>query len=257
MGYLRMFGWTKSSRRKKLVEQAVSSQEFECLRHSVWQAARLSLDDQSQLARWTRVFISEKHWEGCDGLKLTDEMKQAVASAAGLMVLRYPDWYFDHTTSIVMHRRPYIAKVNPKYQNTGMGGEYARAGETIYRGPVVLNWQDIVRASKHHHHGHHLVIHEFAHQLDMINGPRADGLPPLPNEVNEQAWRDAMHAEYEAARSMIAEGHQILMDDYGLTEEGEFFAVASELYFQTPNELAQYHPNVFELLKQFYKIDLR
>jgi len=252
-----MFGWTKNSRRKKLIEQAVSVQDFERLRSSLWQAQQLSLDDQSRLVRWTRIFILEKHWEGCDGLKVTDEMKQAVASAAGLMVIRYPEWYFDHTTSIVIHPRPYIAKVNPKYQNTGMGGEFSRAGETIYRGPVVLNFQDIVRSSKHNNGGHNLTIHEFAHQLDMINGPKADGIPPLPNHIDEDVWRTAMHAEYETARSMVEEGHHILMDDYGLTEEGEFFAVASELYFQLPNELAQYHPNVFELLKQFYKIDLR
>jgi Mlc titration factor MtfA (ptsG expression regulator) len=91
----------------------------------------------------------------------------------------------------------------------------------------------------------------------MINGPGADGLPPLPSQIDEHVWRTSMHREYEAARTMVAEGYNILMDDYGLTEESEFFAVASELYFQRPRELADYHPNVFELLKQFYEIDLR
>ncbi len=251
-----MFGWSKNSRRRKLLEQPVSTQELSNLSRSLWQASRLSSDDQMKLAKWTRVFISEKNWEGCEGLEVNEEITYSVAAAAGLMVIRHADWYFDHTTTILIYPRPYVAKVDPKFQNARMGGEFARAGETIYRGPVVLNWQDIRRSASRPNRGHNLVIHEFAHQLDMINGPSADGLPPLPSHIDEQTWRTAMHDEYEAARTLVSEGYTILMDDYGLTEESEFFAVASELYFQLPNELAEFHPNVFELLKQFYEIDL-
>ncbi len=252
-----MFGWTKSSRRRKLLEQPVATQERSNLSRSLWQTSLLSHEDRDRLAKWTRIFIHEKNWEGCEGLTVNDEMKLAIAAAAGLMVIRHADWYFDHTTTILVYPRPYVATVDPKFQNARLGGEFARAGETVYRGPVVLNWQDIRRSASHPNGGHHLVIHEFAHQLDMINGPSADGLPPLPSHIDEQAWRTAMHNEYEAARTMVADGYRILMDDYGLTEESEFFAVASELYFQSPNEFAEFHPNVFELLKQFYEIDLR
>ncbi len=251
-----MFGWTKGSRRRKLLKQPVTSQDRTNLSRWLWQTNLLMLEDQDLLVKWTRIFVHEKHWEGCEGLKITDEMKYTIAAAAGLMVLRHAGWYFDHTTTILIYPRPYIATVDPKFQNARLGGEFARAGETIYRGPVVLNWKDIRRSAKHANGGHHLVIHEFAHQLDMINGPTADGLPPLPSSIDEQAWRTAMHDEYEAARKMVEQGYNILMDDYGLTEESEFFAVASELYFQVPSELAEFHPNVFQLLKQFYEIDL-
>ncbi|MDZ4849818.1 MAG: M90 family metallopeptidase [Pirellulaceae bacterium] len=252
-----MFGWTKNSQRRKLLKATVSDEESAQLHRALWQSTLLTVEEQSQLVRWTRIFIQEKNWEGCDGLEVTDEIKQAVAAAAGLMVMHHPEWYFDHTQSILIYPRPYVAKVVPKYQALGLWGEYARAGETIYRGPVVLNWEDIRRAAKLHNRGHHLVIHEFAHQLDMINGPNADGLPPLPGNIDEDAWRIAMIGEYDAARSMVEQGHRIFINDYGLTDVGEFFAVASELYFQLPNELAEFHPNVFQLLKQFYAIDFR
>jgi Mlc titration factor MtfA (ptsG expression regulator) len=252
-----MFGWTKGSRRRRLIEQPVTNQDRLNLSRSLWQTALLAPEDQDSLAKWIRVFVSEKNWEGCEGLVVGDAMKHAIAAAAGLMVLRHAGWYYDHTTTILIYPRPYVATVDPKFQNARLGGEFARAGETIYRGPVVVNWEDIRRSAKHANQGHHLVIHEFAHQLDMINGPNADGLPPLPSSIDEQAWRTAMHDEYVAARRMVEQGYHILMDDYGLTEESEFFAVASELYFQVPNELSEFHPNVFQLLKQFYEIDLR
>lgn len=251
-----MFGWMKNRRRRQQLGQPVSVSEIDDLRRALWQAELLSAEDQIQLVRWMRVFQSEKNWEGCDGLVLTDEIKQAVAASAGLMVLRHPDWFFDHTKTILIYPRPYVATVDPKYQNARLGGEFARAGETIYRGPVVLNWKDIRRATRSPHHGNHLVIHEFAHQLDMINGPNVDGLPPLPENIDEAEWRQKMHAEFLAARQMVENGYHILIDDYGLTEESEFFAVASELYFQLPEELAEYHPNVFDLLQQFYELDL-
>jgi Mlc titration factor MtfA (ptsG expression regulator) len=185
-------------------------------------------------------------------------MQWSIAATAGMMVLAYPDWYFDKTATILVHPRPYRVRVDSAAvsNNPILGGEFHRAGETIYRGPVVLNWHDIQAAVASHNQGHHLVIHEFAHQLDMINGPAADGLPPLPGNVNEDSWRSQMRAEYEVARDMVGQGHNILMDDYGLTHESEFFAVASELYFQLPHELREYHPNVFKLLKQFYVIDM-
>jgi Mlc titration factor MtfA (ptsG expression regulator) len=246
--------------RKGLLKKDVTDDERRRLDQSLWQAKFLSPKERDQLIRWSRVFIAEKNWEGCNGLTLSESMKWCVASVAGLMVLAYPDWYFDRTASIVIHPRPYKARIEPPIAsstfNPTLGGEFHRAGETIYRGPVVLNWQDIEAASQNFNHGHHLVIHEFAHQLDMINGPNADGLPPLPGDVDEDAWRKAMRAEYQMARDMVSKGYRILINDYGLTQESEFFAVASELYFQTPHELAEYHPNVYALLNQFYVSDM-
>ncbi len=93
--------------------------------------------------------------------------------------------------------------------------------------------------------------------MDMVNSPSADGVPPLPSHVNETQWRKRFEGELRTAREFVANGHRILIDDYGLTSEGEFFAVSSELYFQLPNELAEYHPGVFELLREFYQRDWR
>ena len=245
--------------RKGLLKKEVSTEEFQWLDSAIWQAQHFTRQQREQWIRWCRVFISEKSWEGCEGLVVSDLMKWRISAAAGMMVLGYPDWYFDRTATILIYPRPYTARVEPPIFsstfNATLGGEFRRAGETIYRGPVVLNWQDIQSAAADANQGHHLIVHEFSHQLDLINGPAADGLPPLPDGIDEDRWRKAMRAEYEVARDRISQGHRILMDDYGLTHESEFFAVASELYFQGPNALQEFHPNVYGLLKQFYLID--
>ncbi len=254
-----MFDWL-FGKRKQLLLQPIQEDELGRLARSLWQAAYLSQNQLEQLVRWTRVFISEKAWEGCNGFEITDEVQWQVAASAGMMVLANPDWYFDKTATILIHPRAYRARVKPSHSHLTIGteiaGEFYRAGETIYRGPVVLNQRDILAAIEDRNGGHHLVVHEFAHQLDMINGPSADGMPPLPVNVNEAAWLSALKAEYKAAQDMVGQGYRILMDDYGLTQESEFFAVASELYFQRPRELIEYHPNVYELLMQFYVTDM-
>ncbi len=252
-----MFGWSRTRRRKRLLESPASSDELSKLDIALWQAKRLTTTQRESLTRWMRVFINEKRWEGCEGLTVTDEMKRIIAASAGLMVGAYPDWYFDRTETILLYPKPYVARVPTTQHVEGVVGEFFRAGETLYRGPVILNWRDIVRDARHPEDGHHLIIHEFAHQLDMINGPWADGFPPLPNHVDELAWRKSLSAEYEAALEVVAEGDSVLIDDYGLTSLSEFFAVGSELYFQTPVDLAEFHPGVFELLHAFYQLDLR
>jgi Mlc titration factor MtfA (ptsG expression regulator) len=252
-----MFVWTRKRRREKLLESSVQFDELSRLDASLWQASQLSVDQRERLARWIRVFIAEKRWEGCNGFEISDEVKRTIAASAGLMVLAYPDWYFDRTKTLLIYPRPYVAKSPTNIQAEGVVGEYARSGETVYRGPIILNWRDIVRESHRPFEGRHLIIHEFAHQLDMINGPWADGFPPLPNHVDEKIWQEALRAEYQAAVDVVEQGESVLIDDYGLTSLSEFFAVGSELYFQTPDELAEFHPGFFALLDSFYQVDLR
>lgn len=252
-----MFGWFAGRKRKKLMEADVTVSELSRLSHSLWQANHLPDRYRTQLVRWSRVLIAEKNWEGCNGLSVSAEMKWQIASQAGLMMLGYPNWFFDRTQTFLIYPRPYVAKVQSFNPGGQLSGEFYRAGETIYAGPVILNWNDVQLSARDSNEGNCLVIHELAHQLDMINGPSADGLPPLPSTVDEAKWRNAFKAEFDVAREMVEQGYRILMNDYGLTKESEFFAVASELYFQLPHALAKYHPNVFELLREFYLIDLR
>ncbi|XZE42729.1 zinc-dependent peptidase [Pirellulaceae bacterium SH467] len=255
------FQWLFGGRRR-ITQAPITQDERELLRLSLWQSVHLPDESRDKLIRWCRVFIREKNWEGCNGLTVTPEIQWSIASAAGLMVLHYDGWYFDRTQTVLVYPAPYVAREegHSSLLNTtipAIMGEFPRAGQTIYRGPVVVNWQDIQDDRRSGDSGDHLVIHEFAHQLDLINSPFADGLPPLPDEIDEDRWRQQMTGEFEEARRLVERGYDVLIDDYGLTSESEFFAVASEHYFQIPHELAEFHPGVYKLLQQFYRIDLR
>ena len=249
--------------RRKLLSQPVTANELKLLDDAVWQARYLNSGLREKLARWVRVFISEKNWEGCNGQEINERIQWTIASAAGLLVLAYDDWYYDRTQTILVYPAPYVATEDGRSGFAtstpipALMGEFPRAGQTTYRGPVIVNWRDVVQASHGPNQGDHLAIHEFSHQLDMLNGPAADGLPPLPENINEGHWHKAFKREFEAARSLVAQGHTILMNDYSLSQESEYFAVGSEYYFQQPTALSQFHPQLFALLNDFYQLDLR
>jgi MtfA peptidase len=227
---------------------------------ALWQSKYLSSSQKQKLVQWCRVFIAEKNWEGCNGQPIHESVQWTIAAQAGLMVLAYPDWFYDKTQSILVYPTPYKATKNDRQSfltqsSDPIQGEFYRAGETIYRGPLVVNWDDAHAASLDPNGGNSITVHECAHQLDMINGPFVDGLPPLPDTIDENSWKGSMKAEFERARQYVEQGYRVLINDYGLSSESEFFAVASEYFFQCPSELREFHPQVYRLLDQFYQID--
>lgn len=244
-------------RRRRMWDRDITDEERRLIDGSLWQWKHLPAADQDRMIRRARLFVTEKHWEGCNGLQITPSMQWAVAAAAALIVPPASEFYFDATETVLLYPTAYLAQVNPPPGSLELGGQYARSGQTVYRGPIILNWQDVEAAADSDNGGDHLAIHELAHQIDFVNGPYADGLPPLPPDVDGEAWRKALGEELEQARRMVERGWRVYLDDYALSEPGEFFAVASECYFQTPRELAEFHPGVFDLLNDFYQFDLR
>ena len=253
-----MFFTRKATKRKKIYAAEPTKVELELVAAGLWQFGLLPTTWQHSLVRWCRVFIAEKTFEGCRGFDVTQEMKWAIAASCALCVPLDEQWFFDRTESILLYPDPYIAEVRPGIHSSfTIAGQFARAGETIYRGPVILNWRDVQAAAAGPNHGNSLTIHEFAHQLDLINGPQADGLPPLAANIDQPKWVADMRTELTYAQSMVANGHRVYINDYGLSSPSEFFAVASEYYFQTPHELSHFHPGVFRRLFEFYRVDLR
>jgi Mlc titration factor MtfA (ptsG expression regulator) len=227
------------------------------LRRGVWQYARLDKSQQQRLASWSRVFIDEKYWEGCRGQPITAQVQVAVAGQAGLMALGWPTWYFDATPTILIYPDAYVA---PNQERPLPGGlsivrDEAREGEAHYRGPVVLNWAEIQAGGFGNSDARNLVIHEFAHQLDLANGRDADGVPPLPSDIDPDIW----HRQFRAARQRLLEdvdsNRSTVIDPYGLHSPAEFFAVSCEVFFQDGASLQHFEPRLYDLLAQFFRID--
>jgi Mlc titration factor MtfA (ptsG expression regulator) len=133
-------------------------------------------------------------------------------------------------------------------------GKQGRLGESWYRGPVVLSWDDVSRSAHDHNDGHNVVFHEFAHQLDGESGTN-DGAPLLLKRSSYIAWARVLCEEYQDLLDHLKHNHKSDIDSYGATSPAEFFAVVTEYFFERPIQLRKKHPELYEQFKNFYKLD--
>jgi Mlc titration factor MtfA (ptsG expression regulator) len=198
---------------------------------------------------WT--FIGRKDWEGCGGLSVTDEMKVTIAGQACLMLLGQEHDYFGHVRSILIYPSAFQL-VDERWQDAGWLPVGA-SGQSVHRGPVILSWDAVLAEGRDPSSGRNIVIHEFAHQLDFIDG-YADGTLDLPGELAER-WQELLTAEYDRLRQEIRQGRDTFLGDYAATNKTEFLATASERFFTQPEKLRHKHPELYDMLKIAYAVN--
>ncbi len=214
----------------------------------------LTDEQQQKLRRDTQVFVAEKNWEGCGGLTVTDEMRVTIAAQACLLVLGFDHDFYDAVLSILIYPREYVADGGRRLGGDETVGADVRLGEAWYRGPVVLSWAEVIDDCRNLGQGRNVVWHEFAHQLDMQD--RAiDGTPPLGSREQYERWARIMSAELGSLRDARRHGHPTLIDPYGAKNEAEFFAVVTECFFDSAVALPPEHPELYDLLAEFYRQD--
>jgi Mlc titration factor MtfA (ptsG expression regulator) len=250
-----IFSWLRQRRRRKLLARPFPAEWLGYLRKNVAHYRYLSEAEQARLRDDLRIFVAEKSWEGCGGLRMTDEIKVTIAAQACLLVLGMEHNYYDRVLSILVYPHGYRA---PDHAG-GAGGAILegmsdRLGEAHYRGPVILSWAEVLADGRHPRTGKNLVFHEFAHQLDMLDGI-IDGTPPLRDRDQARRWHEVMTAEYQRLIVASEQGRATLLDQYGTTDEAEFFAVATECFFDKPTQMAQRHPQLYDLLREYYRQD--
>jgi Mlc titration factor MtfA (ptsG expression regulator) len=224
--------------------------------------------DVERLRRLAAEFLRDKEFHGAHGFVITDEVALAVAAQAVLPVLHLPGglrWY-DDFVGIVIHPSEAVAR-RKTVDEAGVVHEYDEilAGEAMDRGPVMLSWQDVLAGSVTQDAGYNVVIHEFAHKIDMKSG-EADGCPPLPtgfagtstSRDARLAWFAVLQPAYEdfRERTIVAErfgGQPPWLDAYGATSPGEFFAVACEAYFVNRAKLASEFTGLVALFDEFFR----
>jgi MtfA peptidase len=224
--------------------------------------ARLPAEDRQELQGHIQVFLAEKRFEGCGGLEVTDEMKVCIAAQACLLLLHRETDYYPGLRSILVYPSTYFVNTT-RHVGAGVMQERqdSRLGEAWDSGAVVLAWDAVHAGTAKPDDGQNVVFHEFAHQLDFEDG-RADGAPVLATEVpwyrrrsRYKAWARVLNGEYEKLRANNDEGKRTIIDEYGATNPAEFFAVATEAFFERPRALQKRHPALYEELKRFYRQD--
>jgi Mlc titration factor MtfA (ptsG expression regulator) len=215
--------------------------------------ARRSRDDLAELRRLTSLFLDSKEFHGAHGLQVTDEMAVAIAAQACLPVLRLGLGGYGGFVGIVVHSDQAVAK-REVMDEAGLVHHYDEvlSGEAMEGGPVMLSWRDVRDAGDSAEWGYNVVIHEFAHVLDMQDG-EANGIPLLPSAAARQDWVNVMEAQYEYFRELVDTGQDTVLDPYGAEGIDEFFAVASEAFFVTPREMQAQQPALYALLKSYYR----
>jgi len=216
---------------------------------------QMPADLQLQLKQHIQVFLAEKNFVGCNGVKITDEIRITVAAQACLLLLNRKTDYYPKLTTILIYPRAFVKA----HQSTHSDGvHYTKqtvlAGESWEIGKVVLSWQDTLEGADIPDDGHNVVIHEFAHQLDQEDGS-ANGAPILGKGQSYACWADVFSQQFALLQQQARNGVPSLFDYYGATNPAEFFAVASEVFFEQAQPLCREFPELYKQLKQYYHVD--
>ena len=208
---------------------------------------------QQQLLKKIQLFIAEKNFEGCGGLVITDEIRVTIAAQACLLLLNRRIACYPQLETILVYPTAYEDNkrrmINTQEDNLG-----PRVGESWQAGSVVLAWDHVIAGVTNYQDGHNVTFHEFAHQLDQLDGS-ADGAPPLASWSAAVIWARVFTSEYEKLNAELRSGRKSIIDSYGATHPAEFFAVATEAFFEKPRQLSQKHPALYNELKQYYAVD--
>jgi Mlc titration factor MtfA (ptsG expression regulator) len=247
-----IFSWLRRRRRAKLLAEPFPPDWIPWLKELPFYAG-LDAEERSRLHDILRVIVAEKNWEGCGGLDITDEIRVVVAAQAALLVLSIEHDHYRRVRSILVYPSAYSTG-----RASGGGSILAEssvhAGEAWYRGPVILSWDAALHGAIDPRDGRNLVFHEFAHKLDMMDG-FINGTPPLHRREDYRVWSRIMTEEYRALTEAARKGRKTVLARYGATNEAEFFAVATEAFFEKPAQMARRHADLYDLLRTYYRQD--
>jgi Mlc titration factor MtfA (ptsG expression regulator) len=213
----------------------------------------LDADEQAKLRDLVAAFLNEKSLQGAGGLTITRDIELVIAAQACLLVLNLDLDYYDDWVEIIVYPDEFI--VDHEYTDENGIVHRVRAplsGEAWEQGPVILSWVDAEAADGGD--GYNVVMHEFAHKLDIRNGT-ADGFPPLHDDMDRKVWTQVFSEAYADMQQRLERHEYTLIDPYAAEDPAEFFAVLSELFFERPDTLQDIYPAVYAQLTAFYRQD--
>lgn len=244
-------GWLKNWRRRRvLARHRVDERLWAAVSASLPFLAGLAADELRRLRSLALVFLAEKQFSGAHGFRVTDEVRLSIAVQACLPILELGIDAYGGWNEVVVHPGDFRVPI-AETDDHGVVHEFhdERAGESWPGGPVVLSWDAAAHATDMN-----VVIHEFAHKLDMANGA-ADGMPPLHAGMDRHEWQRAFQEAYEGFCDAVDRGKETWLDPYAAEAPGEFFAVVSEAFFEQPNQTRRRYPDVYDQLRRYYRQD--
>lgn len=251
-----MFEAIRKWRERRVLATSAIPQEL--WREAVASLPFLAIYTESELARLRErvvLFLSEKSIVPADGYQVTPLMRVVIGIQACVLILNLDSGYFDGWENVIVYPDEFVTNLEFE-DDAGVVHRRAEplAGEAVPGGPVILSWPDVEAGGDWSATGMNLVIHEFAHKIDMRSG-EANGCPPLPAEIPVRTWQKAMHAAYEHFRARVEAGEDTAIDPYAAESPAEFFAVLSEVFFAEPTLLRLEYSPVYDLFARLYRQD--
>ncbi len=237
--------WRKLHKRRTIYKLKTPDSWVEMIKKNVAIFRFLPAHLQQELLGHINVFLSEKYFSGHAGLTVTDEMRVTIAAQACLLLLNRNHDYFTHLKTIMIYPAGFK---NPNHEGPGH-----HLGESWVRGPVVLSWSDSLHGGLNPNDGENVVIHEFAHQLDQADGA-GDGRPMIEGG-QIRTWGKVLSKEYKSLSTKAKLRNRAFFNHYGATNPAEFFAVISEHFYEQPRTFQRKHPDLYQTLKNYYKVD--
>ena len=258
-----IFSWLRNRRRQQWLAQGQPSRWEPWLRQGVWQYQYLDDRQRQRVREFVCVMLHEKEWAGGSQFDVTEQMQVTIAGQAALLTLGFgKPYYFDRLKTIILYAGSY--QQQPASTEDLLIGQMTETlprterllGESWQGGPIVLAWNVVERDGRNSRRRRSVVLHEFAHHMDGLNGT-TDGSPPMTSYEFERRWYRITDMEYQRLLKFARMKQPTLLDHYGATSHAEFFAVATECYFTAPHEFARQHQQLFAVLEQLFGQDPR
>ena len=244
-------------RLKRVLARELPAQWRAILERNIPIYSRMSGDLQHQLSKLVQQFLFQKKFVGCAGLEVDDEMRLTIAGQACLLLLNRPTRVYPDLHTVLVYPSAFLVP-RKQVDEAGVVSEARQdlLGESWGDGRVVLSWDHVQRGAHDWTDGQNVVLHEFAHQLDSESGSN-NGAPYLGSETNYRSWSEVLSRDFANLRVDAMYRQQSVMDHYGATSPAEFFAVATETFFEKPWQMAERHAALYAELFKYYRVDPR
>jgi len=236
----------------RLPTEPVPSEWHGILARNVPLASDLSASDQDLLLRVARLFLEEVPFEACGGLELTDEMRVTIAATAALLIYRLPYPRFTKLVRILVYPETFMPKRVESRHDALIAEERPTLGQAWMSGVIILSWDSVKLDAAGQGHGGSVILHEMAHILDAEDGI-FDGTPLFDDTAQGAEWARVLKRDFDRQRDAVDAGEDTPLDDYAARNHAEFFAVATEAFFCSPDRLRASLPDLYEQLRRFYR----